>query len=100
MRKLATTAGLLAGALTAVPAPASAEPYLGASESCRVAGRIVHREYTNVVPGSSAGHCHTQRHPYGATGDSSRSAISIAAISGGTRRSRCVRRGTATAIAS
>jgi hypothetical protein len=64
MRKLATTAGLLAVAFTAAPAHASAEPYLGAGESCRVAGQIVHREYTHVVPGSSAGHCHTQRHPY------------------------------------
>jgi hypothetical protein len=63
MKKL-VAGGLAALALTAAaPASAQAARYLGAGEACRVAGGIIHSEFTNVVPGSSAGHCYTQRHP-------------------------------------
>ena len=39
-----------------VAAPAQASEYLTKREACRIAGLAVHREYSNVVPGS--GHCY------------------------------------------
>jgi hypothetical protein len=49
-----------------IPATANAAhvPRLLAAESCRVAGKVIHREYTNIIPGSSRGGCFTQRHPW------------------------------------
>jgi len=49
-----------------VPATANATnvPRLSAGESCRAAGKIIHREYTHIIPGSSRGRCFTQRHPW------------------------------------
>lgn len=41
---------------------ATASPYLGPGEACRVAGRIIHSEYANVIPGSSRGHCRAIRY--------------------------------------
>jgi hypothetical protein len=54
-------ASIALGAVLTIPAIAEAAPYLSNGEACRVSGRAIHREYTNVVPGS--GRCYVQRHP-------------------------------------
>jgi hypothetical protein len=60
----AAVVAAVASVLWAVPAEAhynGRTPHLTAGEACRIAGKAVHREYTNVVPGS--GSCFTQRRP-------------------------------------
>jgi hypothetical protein len=61
LKKLLTTALLFAA--LAAPAQANHIPKLTTAEACRVAGKVIHTEFSSIVPGSSRGHCYTQARP-------------------------------------